>query len=78
MPASSARITCRGRRGERQLQLHRLTKLLVPWQPMDSLNSSDKVGQFQFGDTEIKQEVGQLETGDQREQEPGGSDHHRR
>ena len=65
------------RRGERQRQLHRLTKSLSGWQPTKRPDKS-RVGQFQLGDTEIKVVVGQLETGDQREQEPGESDHHRR
>ena len=66
-----------GGRGERQRQLHRLNESLVTWQPTKR-SSSSRVDQFKFGDTEIKQEVGQLETGDQGEPEPGGSGHHRR
>ena len=59
------------------LVLHRLTNSLTTWQ-LAERPSSGRVGQFQFGDTEIKKEVGQIETGDQGEQEPGGSELRRR
>jgi hypothetical protein len=36
------------------------------------------MGQFQFGDTEIENEVEKLETDDQGEQEPNESYHHQR
>ena len=45
------------------LILRRLTNSLTTWQ-LAERPSSGKVGQFQFGDTEIKKEVDQLVTGD--------------